>query len=150
MEKESRSFVDRKLMIQRTYTAICLFFCVTIVFLYIFALIRGASLESILISGIFLLVLNISLCGLLYFLSIRVARKYTDNPPGLESQSSRQNYLQYLLLFAFLVFDISGLTMIFVKKILLLGIIFVFIGTGLLFIWYKLEKQKGNRLKAPG
>lgn len=145
MEKAPTSFADGKKMIQRIYVAVCFFFCVVIVSLYTFAWEKGASLESVVVSVSFLCFLIISSCGLLYLLSIRIAKKYVDNESVLEVQSSRQNYKLHLLLFGFLACNILGLIMIFAKKMFLLGFLFVFISAVLSVTWYKLlHSKKGS------
>lgn len=134
-------------MIQRSIIGVSVFFCAVIVSLYTFAWLKGANLKSILVSGSFVLGGTMTFLGLSYLLAIRKAREYVDNGITYEPQSFRSNYRQHLLLFASVVIDILGLIMIFAKKMFLLGLLFVFIGTGLMMIWSKLSFPKKLSLK---
>lgn len=135
MNKMPEGLRERKLMLRRTYTSIGIFFCVIIISLYTFAWIRGSNIESILVSGGFLLVLTIFVCGLLYLHSVRVAKIYENESPLTVSRGSGRSY-SYSSLFVFLTCDILGVIMIFSRKmtLMLLGSFIIIIGTMIFYV----------------
>jgi len=138
MKKGPTRFANRKLMIQRIYLGVCLFFCVTIVSVYTIAWVKGASLESVLVSGAILLSLTFGLCGLLYLLSMYIAKKQGDESTVPERRSSHRTY-QLLLLFVFLACDVLGIIMILVKEMFLLGFFLIVLGT---LVFYLSTKKR--------
>jgi hypothetical protein len=137
MKKEPINFEERKRFFQKSYSTICIFFCIVIISLSTFAWHKGANLKSILISGFLMLGGVISSLIFAYYRSISTIRKYADYKPALETRNTRLNYFQYLWVFASIVFAILGLIVIFAKKMFLLGVILEAIGAVLMIIGSK-------------
>lgn len=148
MVKTPTEFVDRRRRIKKIYVSISLVFCIIILCAYIFAWSRGASFQSILVSGATLLTITFLFCGGGYFFSVRLAKRDLEKISMLDERKVWDVY-RFVLLFAMLACDVFGVFIILVKKMFLAGAIVITLGS-LVFYFSSKKNSPRKRKDAEG
>jgi uncharacterized membrane protein len=128
MENAPVNFSQRKQWIWKSYFLIGLAFCIIIVSVYVFAWSRGATLESILVSGSVVLIFTFLFTGFGYLCSIKLAKRHLAKNSIVEGRTPWDVYT-FTFLFVMLACDVFGVVMILVKKMFLAGAIVIILGS---------------------
>ena len=121
-------YIERKQWIKKVYFLIGLVFSIVVLCAYLFAWSRGATWESILVSGSAVLIISILVLFFCYLLSINLAKRHFEKNLAIEQRTPWDIYT-LIFLFAMVACDVLGVVMILVKKMFVAGAIVIIIGS---------------------
>ena len=149
MKNAPVKFAERKQWLKKIYISICLVCCIIIVCAYMFAWSRGATWESILVSGSVVLIFTFLFTGFGYLFSVKLAKRHLDKNSIVEGRTPWDVYT-FTFLFVMLACDVSGVLMILVKKMFFTGAIVIILGSlAFYFALKRISETKEKREKRP-